>query len=279
MRHAGARAAAAVLLFLPVQRAAGGTIAIRISSTAEVKEGLLRMAATIVNAGDETAVAVRPVFSFSGRETRGRAFETLGPQEVYEGTFSLAVSDLGPGRWPYRLAVDYTDGKHHPFQALRVSSVVLGSDPGPFGLELLGIDAPPLTGPGAVRIRVRNPGSGSRQASIGFFAPADLEVVERGRSVVIAPGAHVEVSLGIAPRTAQVGSRYAAFAVLEYDDAGVHHALVADSLVEVRERRPRLAPGLLATSGLLVLTWLILVCVRRRPPADQARQRHPTWEA
>lgn len=262
------RFAVAALLLLPAVRARGGHIALNLTLTAEVSAGVLRVAVTITNAGDEAAGSVRPRLSLGTREVLGPLRESLSPRESFEAALWLPVPELGPGRWPFRLAVDYTDANHHPFQALQVASIVLG-DPGPVGLELVGIETTPLAGTGAVRVRVRNAGALARQARIGLLAPRDLEVEEAGRSVAIAPGEQVEVSLPVAPRTALPGSRYAVFVVLEYDEAGVHQSLVADSVVLVRERRGHLLPGLLSASAALMLVWWIAVRRRRaaRTPA------------
>lgn len=248
--------------------ASAGHIALNLTSTAEVSAGVLRVAVTIENAGDEAAAGVRPRLSLGSREVLGSLRESLAPRDSFEAALWLRAEDLGPGRWPFRLAVDYTDANHHPFQALQVVSIVLG-DPGPVGLELVGIETTPLDGTGAVRVRVRNAGALARQVRIGLLAPQDLEVEEAGRSVAIAPGEEVELSLPVAPRTALAGSRYAVFAVLEYDEAGVHQSLVADAIVLVRERRGRLLPGLLSGSAALMLVWWIAVRRRRaaRTPA------------
>jgi hypothetical protein len=258
--------AAAVLLLLPSARAAAGTIALVVTSTAELRDGELRVAATITNAGDEAASNVRPSLSFLGREALASAHESLGPRQSFETALALPAPGLGRGRWPFRLAIDYADAGYHPFQTLQVAAIVLG-DPGAVGLELIGIEPSPVTADGAVRVRVRNAAAGARETTIGLLAPRDLEVEDPSRRITMAPGAAAEVAFRLVPRTALAGSRYAVHAVVEYDEAGVHQALIGESIVEVRDRRPQLAQALAAASAALMLAWAILLLRRRSRPS------------
>ncbi len=254
---------AATLLSLPCARASGGTISLVVSSSAELREGRLRVAVTIANAGDEAAANVRPTLSFLGRDVQASPLESLAPKGSFETALAIEVPALGPGRWPFRLAVDYADAGAHPFQTLQVAAIVLG-EPGPVGLELGEIETTPIEDAGSVRVRVRNSSAGRRETTISVLAPRDLEVEEATRRVAgIALGGQADVSFRLVPRTALAGSRYAVFALVEFDDPAGHQALIGEALVSVRERRPRLAMSLAAASVALMLTWLALVLRRR----------------
>jgi hypothetical protein len=256
--------AAATLLSLPCARAFAGTISLVVSSRAELREGRLRVAVTIANAGDEAAVNVRPTLSFLGRDVQAPAHETLAAKQSVESALAIDAPALGPGRWPFRLAVDYADAAYHPFQTLQLAAIALG-EPGPVGLELAEIETTPIEDAGTARIRVRNSGAGKRETTISLSAPRDLEVEEPTRRVAFIPlDGEADVSFRLVPRTALAGSRYAVYALVEFDDPAGHQALIREAQVLVSGRRPRLAKGLAAASLALTLTWLVLLLLRRK---------------
>jgi len=263
-RPALTRAGAASLLLLASVPAAGGQIVLQISSTAQLRGDVLALDLIVLNAGDEAAFSLRPSLALHERELLGASRESLAAGASFETTLALPVPGLAPGRWPFRVAVDYTDARNYPFQALQLATIDRGSA-GESGLELVGIDAPALSGRGALGIRVRNPGSLPRRAAIALAAARDLEVEESGRSIALAPGQQLDVKFALGPRTALAGSRYTVFAIVEYDEAGVHRSLVRESVVLVQERRGHLAPGLLSASAALMLVWF--VALRRRSVA------------
>jgi hypothetical protein len=100
-----------------------------------VRAGALAVKIKVSNTGDEAASSVTPVLRMGDKETRGTRRESLGPNESMEDTLNLATGDLGPGRWPFRVAVDYTDANQYPFQALHVALLTVGN-PSPARIAL-----------------------------------------------------------------------------------------------------------------------------------------------
>jgi hypothetical protein len=261
--RAPALLAAAALLLSAAPRARAGSISLVVTSTAELRAGSLRVAVKVMNAGDEAAANVRPALAFLGQEAAAAAAHaSLVPGQSFETELALEAPRLGAGRWPFRVAVDYADSAFHSFQTLQVAAIVLG-EPGPSDVEIGGVTSSPVTHAGSVEVRLRNVAASSRETAISLLAPRDLEVEEPSRRVVLPAGAEAFVSFRVVPRGALPGSRYAVFALVEYDGAAGHQAVVKDALVEVRERRSRLAPALGAGSAALLLAWAILVLRRR----------------
>src|SRR5207253_1711564 len=94
---------------------------ISISPVVELRDGALAARVQVTNSGDEAAHTVAPILRFGDKEVRGPAHDQLAPNQTMTAELSLPVGELGPGRWPYRLAVDYADANQYPFQALHVS--------------------------------------------------------------------------------------------------------------------------------------------------------------
>jgi hypothetical protein len=246
-------ALAVLLLLLPAARAAGGQIALQLTSTAELTGDTLRVVLTVRNVGDSPAAALRPRLSLGEREVLGEARASLAPGQDFDATLVLNVPGLGPGRWPFRVAVDYMDANAHPFQALQ-AAVLSSGNPGAFGLEVTDVQVSALAERGLVLVKLRNSGTLERRARVGVLASADLEPPPAA-SVLVAPGEERAARLPLGVRTALAGSRYSVYVLVEYDDAGVHQSQLVEAPLEVRERRPPLAAFLFAGSALLMLLW------------------------
>ena len=109
--------------------AAAKNISITISQATHVSEGNLVVTVKVGNSGDEAALSVVPSLYFGDKVVRGKGKPSLEPNTSFEETLSLPVGTLGEGRWPYRLAIDYTDANQYPFQALQTQAVVIGNPP------------------------------------------------------------------------------------------------------------------------------------------------------
>src|SRR6266404_2209958 len=186
--------------------AAAGSISISILPVVELREGALSAQVKVSNVGDEAAQSVAAVLVFGEHKARGEIHPSLAPGASMDATLSLAVGDLGTGRWPYQVAVDYTDTNQYPFQAIHLGLVTVGNSP-----------------------------------------PAKMAV-----------------SVPIVNRTALVGSRYPVFAEVQYDDDGVHQAVVGQGMVaieaahsffEVRRTWFWIVAGVLVALWLGFLVW------------------------
>jgi len=136
------------------------------------------------------------------------------------------------------------------------------------------VKAPPLSGSGTVRIRVKNLAGVERQATVLVAVPEGLEVTKPAPPLALAAWGESTVSVPIVNRTALVGSRYPMFVAVEYDEEGVHQAVVGQGLVEianvqsfVQEWRTALwiGGGLLVAGWLAYLLWQAAARPRREP--------------
>src|SRR5881397_2065888 len=135
--------------------AAAGSISISILPVVELREGALSAQVKVSNVGDEAAQSVAAVLVFGEHKARGEIHPSLAPGAAMDATLSLAVGDLGTGRWPYQVAVDYTDTNQYPFQAIHLGLITVGSPP-PVRMAVSEVKADPLSNAGTLLIRLKN---------------------------------------------------------------------------------------------------------------------------
>jgi hypothetical protein len=188
---------------------------------------------SIANQGDEAAVSVVPKLRFGDTEVRGTLHGELAPGATVHDTLTIEVGELGPGRWPFSLAIDYADGNQYPFQALQMAAITVGS-PSQDTVTIPTMEADPLATTSDLRVTGKNLSAEAREATQTMHLPHGLEATKRGRELVsLEPWAEREVVVEVTNRTALPGARYPVFATIEYDDGETHHGLVAQTTVEI----------------------------------------------
>src|SRR5262245_57062312 len=190
-------------------RAEAKNISLTMTPTATVADGTLSVQLTVVNRGDEAAQTVVPTLRFQDREARGKGRSSLGPNETLEETLTLSAPapELTNGRWPYRLAIDYTDANQYPFQALHVATVESGNPP-PAKVVVSEIQAPALSSSGSYSVKVKNLTGSPRNAAVAVLVPEGLEVPGTPPQVSLNAWEEKAVAGAIVNRTAVAGSRY-----------------------------------------------------------------------
>ena len=243
--------------------AGAGSITINMSTRAELGEKELTVNLTVGNSGDEAAGSVVPILRLRDREVRAAREDSLPPGGRIERTLVAPAEDLGEGRWPFRIAVSYTDQNQYPFQALHVSLVTRGN-PLPAKIAVTKVDISPLETTADMAMRVKNLAGVDRAATVTLYAPEDIGVEGGPAGVELDPWAEDTVDFEITNRTALVGSRYPVFAAVEYDEDGAHHAVVAQGIVEVASPRAYVPRALMWVVGALLLGWIVLLAWRAR---------------
>lgn len=262
--RAAALAGLCALLLHAPGPAAARTISITIGQKAELRDGKLVVAVTVGNSGDEAAKSVAPMLRFRDKETRAKARPELVPNASLEEELSLDVGELGEGRWPYAIAVDYTDANQYPFQALLVTPLVVGNPP-PAKISIPEIASSAITQVGSLKIRFKNLAGAERDTTYRVIVPEGLEVATPTGTVHLGTYGEGTATVPIVNRTALAGSRYPVFVAVEYDDGAVHQGLVSQGVVEIvaqqsfwEQNRILLWVG----AGVLVAVWLGLVLWR-----------------
>ncbi len=266
-----ARAPALLVLCLATP-AVAGSISISISPVVEIREGTLSAKVKVSNVGDESAQSVAAVLVVGEKKARGEIRPTLGPGTSMEAALSVPAGDLGTGRWPYQVAVDYTDANQYPFQAIHLGLVTVGSPP-PAKVAVPEIKAEPLSNSSTVRVRVKNLAGVERKATLTLVSPEGIEVTTPVQDVALTAWEERTLSAPLVNRTALVGSRYPVFAQVQYDDDGVHQTVAAQGMVSIEAShsffekwRTWFVVGavVLVAAWLAILLWWALTTRSRR---------------
>ena len=253
--------AAAYALAAP---AGAGTISITISQGVAVSADKLMVNLKVGNTGDEAALSVTPSLRFGDQVVRGKGKESLAPNTSFEETLALPVESLGEGRWPYRIAVDYTDQNQYPFQALQTQTVLVGNPP-PAKIAVPAIKSDDIAGSGTLTLTVKNLTADPHTARVSVFVPEGLEATDPVREVKLEGWKEQVLEVPVTNRTALAGSRYPVFVAVEYDDGSVHQAAVAQgmvSVIEVQSFFSRNGRLLWIGAGVLIALWLGIVVMR-----------------
>src|SRR5262245_22190082 len=115
-KRSSGRVAAAVLLsaVCGASQALAGSITINMTTAVSYRDGNLAVDLQVSNSGDEAARSVVPILRFRDKEVRGTRRDALAPNEKLQATLAAPAPDLGTGRFPFRVAVDYTDANQYP---------------------------------------------------------------------------------------------------------------------------------------------------------------------
>jgi hypothetical protein len=274
---ASKRLASSALAVLLAGPALAKNISISITPAVELRDQALVARIGVRNGGDEAAQSVTPVLVFRGQQVRGEARNELGPQEAMQSSLSVPAGELGPGRWPYRVAVDYTDANQYPFQALHAGLVTVGSPP-PAKLAVAEVKGDPLSSSSPLRVRMKNLAGVERAATVSVAVPEGIEATSPPQQVTIAAWQEAKVEATLVNRTALAGSRYPVFVTVEYDDEGIHQAVVAQGLVEIHGQQSFFETWRTAFwvgAAVFVLAWLGFLLWRAMTPRHRRAETRP----
>jgi hypothetical protein len=258
--------------------AAAKSISISVTPTLELANGKLVARVKVGNSGDEAARSVTPVLRFRDQEARGTPRPSLAPNETMDATVEVTTGDLTTGRWPYRLAVDYTDANEYPFQALQAGTVLVGNPP-PAKIAVPEMKLPAIASTGSLTMKVKNLAGTDRRVTVNVIVPDGLEVVRPIDEFALAAWGEESVSASLVNRTALAGSRYPVFAAVQYeDDPPAHQTVIAQAVVEIlapqsffNQRRNLLwiVAGVMVAVWLGIMLWRTLARPRAALPAGR----------
>jgi hypothetical protein len=246
--------------------ALAGTISLELTASPEVRgDGSLVVSLRVRNVGDETASSVSPTLRFRGETVPGDAAPQLPPQQTLETRFTVEDAGLVTGRWPYAVAVAYADANQYPFHALHAGTVVVGSPPPP-QVAVLGVEPLQLATAASLEATLKNLSDVARSLAVSLHLPGGIELEQPIPPVELEPWGERTISASLRNRTGLPGSRYGAFVSVEYDEGGVHQALVVPAGLEIVAPQSffeRNAGPLFGLALLLVLGWVGLLLWRR----------------
>ncbi|MFH1126105.1 MAG: NEW3 domain-containing protein [Candidatus Altiarchaeota archaeon] len=232
---------------------------------------------TITNQGDEPAfdVIVEPTFptGFTGEQIN---IGNINPNQTVVRTLKIGIpSDATPGRYSMGLLMRYNDVNSYPFTFVTpvkffyktaVQSNIWGSMN---EVELSGDEKETLT------LKIQNRDDKQRQVSIRLYAPNQIAVDEKDKSITLAPNSETTIDFTVSSIGALPGGDYFVFAILDYDEEGKHYSVPSNGRIMTAKERSfmgLLAPVIVVIVLVLVVALLYLQ-LRQNQPVKAAKKR------
>lgn len=203
------------------------------AATPELRGETIVVPLTIRNGTGEPIKQVTPGIRFIRWMSWAAVHPELAAGAELDVNVVSATGDLGIGRWPYCLFVDYATASGRRVQMLDQATFVLG-DPPPATVTLT-VDAPaPLAESGVLRVHLDNTGAERRTVNVTACMPRGFKVPEGVAPVELPAGDEALVELQLRSQARHPGS-YEIFVAAEYEEGPVHQAVIAPVTLDTRQ--------------------------------------------
>jgi hypothetical protein len=221
---------------------------------------ILHATVSVTNHGDESAYNVQIKAESLNPPLQSLLQQTLPVGKTFSATFRQSIKNFPPGRYPLLLRILYADANMYPFSAPATSSFIHGQDAVP---DLLGIFEHTQIGRnGRLLLKLKNPGELSKRVHIRLFLPQELSAENPAQEIELAPRQETSLRFPVHNFSALEGSTYAVFAVLEYDQGGLHYSTLAPGTVTIGSSGSFGNDWIFGILLVILFTWLIFVNVR-----------------
>lgn len=260
-----------VCVALLTPRAYAGTIQLKADSVFDPFASPPSVMIRLSNEGSEAARQVRVETDIGGAVSRAAPIPRLDSGDTT--ILKIPVKGL-PSAHGFYVAVvrmRYADAGGYPYSAVSVVDVSIG-DVMPADWIVGKLESAAISGRGSVKLRIDPVEDRDMSVSVRLALPDELTGGAGATRVSVKPGTSCTVALPVENGGARPGSRYLAFAIMDYVVNGTNQSAVAGALISVSES-PDAAPlryGLWFAAGLLVLLALLLA---RRKGGDRPQDR------
>ena len=270
-------ALAAALLCAVAATCSASHISLQISAASTFKRGAVSVDVTVTNRGDEAAMSVWVQAAVGGASARGGTRHTLAPNEGFQSTLDMGPAPTPPGAHTVVIKVHYTDPNGHPFSALTSIPLVTSADPA-IAEEAVSakLSTVSLRDRGSVYLTLSPEGVPPDDIRVRLVLPDELACPSPSRVLRLASTGREVVEFELSNVSAQPGSTYPVFAVVDYALAGVHHSRAAQGRVSIDAQ-----PGWHRKAWLVPIAILLLVFIaaqlRGGPPRNAAGPSATAW--
>lgn len=218
---------------------------------------------SLSNSGDEPAYdVVVSLFLPEGMSAEDLFAGRLDDGSSFSGSFRIRLNDsVLPGAYSIPLIVDYKDANGHPFSAVYAFSQVVRVaafskvTPRFDNLEIA------ENGGGGLKLSLRNLDAKDHDVRVALFLPRELRSDEEEKTVAVSAKSDSDTAFAVSSFDALAGSSYAVFAVVSYEEDGVHYSTYSSGIVNVVAEKPLpswipLTPGqilLVMFAGLVII--------------------------
>lgn len=248
-------AALSSLMLLAVP-AHAGVISIQTELTPIYDGKVFTLHATVINRGDEAAHDVSVSAELSGVVAHSAEVAFLGPNESQSVELVQEVGVSKHGEYPVLVTVHYKDANHYPFSAISVAPLIYG-DSKPSRIEASVSNLELSDRGGLLSLTSRNLDGKPEEISVRLITPKELSVSGFVGRFTLDGGAAEDFRIPLNNISANPGSSYQVYALVEYEEGGLHYFTAANAYVSVI-----LDPGFVKAHRMLLISlWLMLAAV------------------
>ncbi len=221
----------------------------RYTFPSKVSSGNFTVNVEVKNTGDEAAydVSLTPLLS------EGLYSEPLavGNKIAADGTFNGEIEvELGdnvtPGEYALAVLTDYKDANGYPFSSVSIppEKLVIRENSNALVSATIERIKLPVNGKKNIKLNLRNLEDIEHQVSVLLLIPREFDTGKNTETVNLKSRGDRELVFDLMSKGALSGSTYVIYALLEYDEDGIHHTSNAVGVVEVVEEEPGIdVPG------------------------------------
>jgi hypothetical protein len=237
---------------------------IETETTVEVSADRVTASVVFANRGTAPAYNLQVHLTALGLTDASPVVPHLDPGQSERAFFEREIKEVGKGRYPMTVRVDFHDANQYPFSALSGMTFHIGEAVNP-DVAALTRDMT-LDKSGRLRFDVKNLGLKPEKIIATLVLPKEFSAPEPKTAFEIDQRSEKTVDFEIRNFSALPRAAYPVFCYFEYDSEGIHHTALARSLITVAEdqnlfRRFRWAWITLAA---VLAALLIFVLIKER---------------
>jgi hypothetical protein len=258
---------AVFFLFLLNSQGVAGSISLETESNASVKGTELELAIKITNKGNESAHSVMPQLLIPANSAYLTSTPELPPGKTVEIRHRLDLNAGLPGSYSMSLLTHYTDAGRYPFSA--VSPIFYNQGESRPALIVPKLTDRTLSGKSLLKLAVKSLSDKPLPIHCRLYVPREILCPSPERKETLAPGGISFLTFPVQNIGALNGSRYAVFALIDYEQDNYHYSDMASAfliLSGLRAAPP--SPWLIGSVGSLLLAAIfygLLAWLRRKP--------------
>ncbi len=192
---------------------------------------------SLKNSGDEAAyeVSLTPLLS-DGFSSDNVFVGTLDYNSTFNGRFHINLGDNVPlGGYAFIVRTDYKDANGYPFSSISIppERLVIGKPSSSLvSGKINGVNLP-VDGSKSTVLNVRNLDDREHDVKITLYLPRELDADIGETTLSLNPRDEKEFIFDVSSMGALEGSSYAIYALIEYEEEGMHYSSVATGIVRI----------------------------------------------
>jgi hypothetical protein len=205
----------------------------------------------VSNLGDEASKSVQISAELNSQKKTGAVKDILGIMDKTGQTFTFDTAGMN-GAYPLVITVDYADMNSYPFSSVTVSQFFSGNLT---RSEIAGMIDPVVVSDQAdIVLKLKNTGTTGKKLSLKFVVPKELTLQQTSGALNLDANSEGNLKLNLKKFSALAGSTYFIYALIEYDENGMHYSSIVSAKVSVVDKK-----NILWSNQVLVIAAILAV--------------------